>query len=246
MPGGRKPASTLTYPEDSIQSAISPSAWWVPDDTHDFKPGVLIRAFVPHVQQIPYVIVPEGRDIPTEHKTFKAKIEPLDVKNPHRLSKLPVACLPVYPNEVRAVYRAKIRPAVVVAEQGSKVDEKLTAGKPKWQTAPTLLVAPFYGSEEGGERAGFKQEFLDRVRKGEYPQYMVDWLPLESSRSASILRLDHIQPVGFHYQSLEYTGWRLSEDAILCLKEWFLWFLDGDMEDDSLLATWLKAGLSVV
>jgi hypothetical protein len=27
----------------------------------------------------------------------------LDVKNPHKLSKLPVACLPVYPNEVRAV-----------------------------------------------------------------------------------------------------------------------------------------------
>jgi len=119
MPGGRKLASITTYPEDSIQSAISPSAWWVPDDTHDFKPGVLIRAFMPHVQQVPYVIVPEGRDIPTEHKTFKAKIEPLDVKNPHRLSKLPVACLPVYPNEVRAVYSAKKRPAIVVKRQQS-------------------------------------------------------------------------------------------------------------------------------
>jgi hypothetical protein len=246
MPGGRKPASIPTYPEDSLQSAISPSDWWVPDSTHDFKTGVLVRAFIPHVQQIPYVIIPEGREVSTEHTTFKAKIEPLDVKNPHKLSKLPVACLPVYPKEVRAVYRAKKRPAVVVAEQGTKVDDKLTAGKPRWQTAPTLLVAPFYGSEEDGERSGFRPEFIDRVRKGEYPQYMLDRLPLGDGPIASILRFDHIQPVGCHHNSLEHTGWRLSEDALLCLKEWLLWFLDGDMDENTLLATWMKAGLSRV
>lgn len=245
MPGGRKPGTIPIYPEDSIQSAILPSAWWVTDEIRDFKPGVLIRAFIPHIQQTPYVIIPEGREFPTAHKTFKARIEPLDIKNPHKFSNLPVACLPVYPNEVRAVYRAKKRPAMIIAESGPIVESELTAGKPKWQTAPTLLVAPFYGSKEGGERAGFKPEFLDRVRKGEYPQYMLDWLPLENDHSASVLRFDHIQPVGFHHQSLEHTGWRLSGDALLCLKEWFLWFLDGDMDEDSLLATWLKARLLI-
>jgi hypothetical protein len=244
MPGSRKPASIPTYPEDSLQSAISPSEWWMQDDAPDFKTGHLVRAFIPHVQQLPYVIIPEGREIATEHKTFKGKIEPLDVKNPHKHSKLPVACIPVYPGEVRAVYRAKKRPAVVVAEQGPKVDNRLTAGKPKWQTAPTLLVAPFYGSEEGGERAGFNSVFLDRVRKGEYPQYMLDWLPLEKDPSASLLRFDHIQPVGCHHNSLESTGWRLSEDALLCLKEWLLWYIEGDMEDNAMLANWIKAGLA--
>jgi hypothetical protein len=71
-----------------------------------------------------------------------------------------------------------------------KVDRQLTSGKPKWQTAPPVLVAPYYGVDEGGKRAGFKSEFVSRIRRCDYPQFMWDKLPIRGNTIESILRLD--------------------------------------------------------
>ena len=240
MSGSQKPGTIPTYPDDAIQSAILPFAWWVQDDGYNFKVGRLVWAFLPHVDQLPFTIIPEGRCVPTEHRKFIGRIEPLDIKNPHKRTKLPVAGMPIFPKEIRAVYRAKKRPAVVVAEQGPAVPHNLTAGKPGWQTAPTLLVVPVYGGDEEGERAGFSQRFLNRIRKCEYPQFMLDWLPIRGSAGGSILRIDHIQPVGYHHNSLEPTEWRMSEEARMFFSEWIYWYFEGDMDANGLLAGWIN------
>jgi len=236
MSGSRKPGSIPTYPDLSIQSTVVPSnAWWVKDHTHGFERGRLVRAFIPHVDQLPYVLIEEGRREAVVHETFTCKVEPLDVKKPQKRTDFPVAGMPAYDGEVKSVYRAKKRPAVIIAEPGKEVPKELTLGKPKRHTAPTLLVAPYYGADESGQRAGFSQAFLDRVCKCEYSQFMLDWLPLSGSPAGSILRVDHIQPVGFHHNSLEPTAWRLSEAAIDVLFEWIVWHFEGSLPKDGLL-----------
>lgn len=232
--------STQKYPNESVQNFIDPSAWWESDDSNDYRPGRLVKVFIPHIEQIPYVVVPKGRSDPTEHKYANVRFEPLDIKKPQRSTKLPVAGLPVYGGEVRTVYRAKKRPAIIISEGGFEVPYDLRIGKPKWQTAPTILVAPYYGSDEGGKRAGFNPELLKRIRLGEYPQFVLDWLPIKGSTNESILRLDHIQPVGYHYRSIELTEWRLSTDALAIIYEWIEWLFMGSLDKDGILALAIK------
>lgn len=237
MSGSRKPGSIPTYPESSIQSVVAPTGdWWVNDPAHVYNRGRLVMAFLPHVSQVPLVICGEGRKDPTVHKVFSCRIEPLDVKKPRRKEILPVAALSTPESEVRAVYRAKKRPAVVVATEGTIVSGKLIQGKPPWQTAPTLLLAPYYGTDEGGKRAGFNAEFLDRVMKCEYSRFMMDWLPVYGSPGGSLLRIDHIQPIGSHHNSLEPTAWRLNNDALNILDEWVWWHLEGQLDEDTNIA----------
>lgn len=237
MSGSRKPGSTPTYPEASIQSVVASAGdWWVNDPAYDYNRGRLVRAFLPHVSQVPLIICGEGREDPTNHRSFHCKLKPLDVKQPTPKETLPVAAVPAYEAEVRAVYRAKKRPAIIVAEEGKLVPKKLTLGKPAWQTAPNLLVAPYYGTDEGGKRAGFSPAFLDRVLKCEYSRFMLEWLPIDGSPGGSLLRIDHIQPIGSHHNSLEPTAWRLNDKALKTLDEWIWWHLEGKLEEDTNIA----------
>ena len=108
-------------------------------------------------------------------------------------------------------------------------------GKPRWQTAPTILVAPYYGADREGKRSGFREEFVERIRRCEYPHYIWDILPLPGGAGESILRLDHIQPIGKHYESYEWTHYSLSEEAMLILNEWLYWLLEGELPEKSTL-----------
>jgi hypothetical protein len=146
-----------------------------------------------------------------------------------------VAALPAFEGEVNAVYRAKKRPALIICEGGEEVAKQLTQGQPKWQTAQTLLVAPYYGVKEGEGRAGFKPEFVERVRQCEYSRFMWDELPIGGSTTESIMRLDHIQPIGQHHDSIEITNYRLSNEAIAILDEWLDWLITGEFDQDSML-----------
>lgn len=148
---------------------------------------------------------------------------------------LPVAAFPAYSGEAQLVYRAKKRPLLVIAESGPEVDHKLIRQKPKWQTAPTLLVAPFYGRDEGtGNRSGFSDAFVERVQKCEYPQFFWEKLPLPGA-SESILRFDHIQPIGNHYNNYELPPYCLGEDALSLIDEWLIWFIFGIVKEGGLL-----------
>lgn len=221
------------YPDDVIQSYVS--SWWINDESHDYQRGRLLRAFVPHIDLLPMTLIAEGREEPTDHKRAKYQLEPLRISQPPKDPKLPVAALPRYKGEVRTVYRAKRRPVLVVSSGGHQISKELRRGTLKWQTAPTLLVAPYYGADRVGYRAGWPKELVERIRRCEYPQYMWDQLPIPGETKESILRLDHIQPIGRHHDSLEWTPHCLSKEAMEILEEWITWILTGQLPEKGVL-----------
>ena len=224
---------TRNYPDISIQSAITPSSWWIEEDSKGLQRGRLIRAFLPHVDQVPYTLIPIGRAQATEHKEVTVRIEPLRIKKPRPHITLPVAGMPPYPGEVRIVQRAKKRPALVLGLGGFVLPEEMSRGRPGWQVSTTILVAPYYGGEQDGTRAGFPSLFLDRVRRCEYPQFMSDILPISSQES--VLYLNHMQPLGHHHDSIELTKYCLSDDAIAITDEWVSWFVTGLLSKKGLI-----------
>ncbi len=223
------------YCDDSIQGFLAPTPWWESISGSDFCRGRLIKAFLPHVDQVPSTLTLIGRTTPTEHTQANYTLEPMRIKGHVKKQSLPVAACPVYGNEVRAVYRAKKRPAIIISEGGADIPKSLTMGKPKWQTAPTILVIPCYGGDEDGKRAGFNPIFVERIRRCEYPQLGWDILPISTTNSESILRFDHIQPIGKHHDSIELTDFCLSSDAMGIIDEWIYWLITGYFEKDSLL-----------
>ena len=219
------------FPEDSLQNYCEP--WWVRSEDQQLRRGRLIWAFVPHVDQQPYLLVAKGRSEPTEHRFADFEIEPLGSRVPPGAD-LPVAGLPYYPGEVRLLYRAKRRPALVLAVGGTEIPRPLRTGSARYQTNSTILAAPYYGADPGGSTGGWRPEFVDRIRRCEYPQYMWDSLPVPGRRE-SILRLDHLQPVGKHGQSYELTDYELDASALTIVDEYLTWLIQGALPVDSLL-----------
>ena len=223
------------YPEDSIQWLVGESDWWVPDADHKIRRGSLIFAFVPHVDQLPYTVEPVGRRQPDQHTAAEVKIAPLRTRKARKTSNLPVAAMPLHAGEVWAAYRAKKRPCLVVGCGSSDVDRKLVRGSPKRATAPTVLVVPCYGVDQGSKRAGYNPVFVERVRHCEYPQFFWDRLPV-SGPEESILRFDHLQPIGTHYNSYEFSGYALGSDALDVVDEYVRWLFWCMVSPESLLA----------
>jgi hypothetical protein len=223
---------TCKYPDDSIQSLVG--KWWEEDGSRDVRRGRLVRAFVPHVDQEPQVLVAEGRAAPTDHTRALFRLETFRISQPPPASSLPVAALPELPGERRFVYRGKVRPALVLSTGGADVPAVLRLGAARWQTAPTILVAPYYGADRDGERGGWKPEFVARIRRAEYPQFIWDSLPIGDVKE-SILRLDHIMPIGRHPNSFEVTAHRLTAEALSIVDEWIAWITAGTLAEDGVL-----------
>ena len=184
------------YPDDSVQYLAD--EWWTRDGRRVAGRGRLVRTFVLYPEQKPYRLIPEsrGKD-PRDHRTAMVRIEPFRIGRPASGGGLPVPALPLHAGESYFVQRGKIRPAVVLCEGGESVpDELRRRSSAHHQTARTLLVAPYYGADKDGTRAGWNAAFVDRIRHAEYPQYMWDTLPI-GGPDVSILRLDHILPIGW-------------------------------------------------
>jgi hypothetical protein len=195
----------------------------------------LVFAFAPHVDQVPYTFEPIGRSTPTQHDTAVVKVAPLKVDQPLKQTQLPVAAMPLHGGEIWAAYRAKKRPCLVLACDTPTVDAALVRGSPKNATAPTCLVAPYYGARRTAERAGYPDAFVERVRQCEYPQFIWDHLPF-SGGEESILRLDHLQPIGAHHDAYRLSGFRLSDEALEIVDEMIDWLILGGVVEDSLIA----------
>ncbi|RUQ78588.1 hypothetical protein [Legionella septentrionalis] len=230
----------MTYPEDSIQSVIHPSEWWINNTENKLCRGALIFAFAPHIDQIPYAFEPIGRKEAEKHDQAKIKVSPIQINKPFKPATLPVAAMPNYENEVWAAYRAKKRPCIVLREASSNVDKSLTQGKANHSVAPTITIAPYYGADENGKRAGYTQEFRERVRHCEYPQFLWDKLPV-GNVDESILRLDHSQPYGAHSKAIQLTDYKLSPDALDILDDLISWITKGGVSEDSILLTYREA-----
>lgn len=223
---------TPSYPDDSVQNLCGD--WWEKTDAALLEYGRLVKAFLPHVDQQPNILVPQGRTDPEAHEEADFEIRPLRRNLPPSEAFLPVAGLPTYPGEVRIVQRGKKRPALVLSTLGAKVESRLRTGA-RYQTNRSVQVAPFYGADRSGKRGGFNPELLQRIRRAEYPQYAWDSLPIGGS-SDSILRLDHVQPLGENAQAVELTPYRLTADAAEIVEEWLAWFRTGLLDEDGVLA----------
>lgn len=222
------------FPDDCLQSVIKPSDWWIENNDKKICRGALIFAFAPHVDQTPFTFEPIGRSVPTEHETAKVRVTPLKVDAPLKQTDLPVAAMTLENQEVFAAFRAKKRPCLVISADTPAVDKSLMHGKPKHATAPTYLAAPFYGTQKNQKRAGYSVEFIERVRHCEYPQFHWDILPFPGGEE-SIMRLDHIQPFGAHYNSYKLSDFKLSSDAMCLIDDLVCWLIWGGVTDNSLI-----------
>ena len=221
------------YPDDCLQSTIN-SDWWIENDENVLCRGALVFAFAPHIDQIPYTFEPVGRAQAEEHGSATIRVTPLKVDKPLKQTDLPVAAMSLHGNEVWAAYRAKKRPCLVLGSECPVVDSSLIRGKPKSSTAPTVLAAPYYGADQNGKRAGYNHQFIERVRHCEYPQFMWDKLPVRGAEE-SILRLDHIQPLGTHVNSYSLTKFKLNAEAMNLVDDLISWIIWGGVREDSLV-----------
>ncbi|MDP8314873.1 MAG: hypothetical protein RAP70_07350 [Candidatus Celaenobacter antarcticus] len=227
------------FPDDSVQSIITPSLWWEETETKNLERGCLVYAFIPHVDQVPYTIKPVGRSQAERHDSAKLDIAPLRMKDRRKKEDLPVAAMTLHDSELWAAYRAKKRVCLVLGSAVPAVDNKLRFGMPKKSTAPTVIVAPYYGSDQDGTRAGYNPELVERIRHAEYPQFFWDKLPISGPKE-SILRLDHIQPVGTQSNSYELAKYKLSENAMELMDDLLKWLIWGGVPADSLILDYRK------
>lgn len=220
---------TPKYPEISIQNFVG--SWWENEPSRDYRRGRLIKAYVPHVNLVPYCLQVSGRKAATDHSSALFEIKPTRINAPRIDKSLPVAALPEGKGESYGVYRQKKRPLVIVSSGGEDVPKALKANKPGWQTAPTVLACPYYGADEGQDRSGYRPELVERIRRCEYPQFVYDMLPLPGSNE-SILRLDQLQPIGKHHDSIEFTPYCLTKEALEVLDQYLCWLLFDTIDEN--------------
>ena len=231
------------YPEDCVQSIIQPGDWWISNTDRVLCRGALIFAFVPHVDQVPYTFEPVARTEATRHDNATIQVAPLRVGQPLRRTDLPVAAMPLHAGEVWSAYRAKTRPCLIIGSAPLRVDPALTTGMARHSTAPTLLAAPYYGATRDGRRGGYNPAFVERIRHCDYPQFLWDHLPI-SGAEESILRLDHLQPIGNHHNAYRLSEYKLSDDALEVVDELFRLLIWGEIPEDSLIAMYREEILS--
>jgi len=232
-------------PDDSVQSLVATGNWWVTQSETKPVRGSLIFAFVPHFDQRPYAFEPIGRSDPRSHDSARVRVQPIAVDQPLKPSNLPVAAMPLGNNEIWAAYRAKRRPCLVLGDSASNVSKHVTRGRPKHATAPTLLVAPYYGAKGSAKRAGYSDEFIERVRHCEHSQFFWEYLPHDGGEE-SILRLDQLQPIGAHYQAYKLSTYKLSQEALELLDHYMQWLIWGEMSEDSPLVSYRELIVEIV
>lgn len=226
------------FPTDSVQSFFDP--WWVADSSGKICRGRLIKAFISHIDLAPHVLTVQGRGSATDHKTALVTVEPFNARSRPQQPKLPVAALPLHTGEHYFIYRGKVRPALVLAVESDNIDKQLVPATVRWQTAKTIVVAPYYGADQDGTRGGWDPTFVQRIRRATYPQYMYDRLPLPGPHE-SIMRLDQMQALGSSRPSLSISDWKLSDEAMSVVDEWVTWHMQRKLAEDGELLAAVKA-----
>ena len=133
------------------------------------------------------------------------------------------AALPIRDGETYLVQRGKRRPALVVRTGGTPVAKDFRAGQSRWQSAPTLLVAPFYGVEASGTRGGWGEPFVERMGRGEYPQVRVG--SIADRRNVDSPLRHHLFAIGADPANYDTTPHVLSAEAIQLLDQRIAWLL---------------------
>lgn len=223
----------MTYPSDSIQSIVD---WWEPQDPKRITRGSLLRALVPYHYGSPTRLEAERQPrTPGDHERVQFSLKPFTVSTAPPAQKLPVAAIPHWDDVSWKIAAVKPRPVIVIAQTQVKVDAALRKGSPNYQHQDCFLVAPYFGADQNGARAGFRPELVDKIRHCTYPHLLWDSLPHKTSTPNSILRLDQLQPMVNHYQYHLHTGFRLGDDAMDILDEFLRWHLTGVLDPGSII-----------
>ena len=112
------------FPDDSIQSLVSPDpSWWVSVTGQTLTRGGLVWAIVPYPEQKPFRLVPVGRGQDArQHTQAQYRLEEFRVgETPRQTSSLPVAGLPLRGGEEYLVRRGKRRPCLILASTDVRV-----------------------------------------------------------------------------------------------------------------------------
>jgi hypothetical protein len=222
----------MALSEIAIQDLVEP--WWEETTSKIPEPGMLDWAFEPIVDQAPYTFHPVGRREPRKHQEATVRIERLKIEKSYSTNPpLPVAAMSLAKREVWSAFRAKKRPCLILSgASANEIDRHLTVNQPKASYAATVILAPYYGADQGS-RVGYPPHFLERIRSAEYSQFFADKLPINSKTKESVLRFDHLQPVGFSQNSFELTGYKLSDAALEVMDDWLHWRLWGGIPEKS-------------
>jgi hypothetical protein len=162
-------------------------------------------------------------------------VEPLNAKSPPRPPAIPVAGFSHFSGEVYMIQRAKLRPAIVVSVEAPSA--ALPKGSPSWQALPMVYVAPAYGCDQDGSRAGWDKTFTDRIKMCMYPQYMLEKLPL-AGPEWSVVRFDQIQPISRRHDSFILTEHCLSQEAVQVVNDWVSWAYTGEVTPNGAIDMW--------
>lgn len=217
------------YPSDSVQGQIG-EAWW--EETRDpkLRRGSLIWAWVPYIVEVPTEICPIARVDGKDHQHVEIRACQFHRANKPEKPELPVAALYTHDDERWLAYKAKERPAIVLADLCEPLTAPQGGYKPHYQ--PTIAVAPCFGIG-AGTRASFDDELVKRCRRAQYPQYIWDQLPLDTATEASIIRLDQQMPIGRSLNNYRLAGWRMTAKAVEILDDWVTWFRTGKLIEDA-------------
>jgi len=216
--------SLIEYPEDSIQHWVEP--WWIR------KPAAaqstverwdLIVALVPFLGEIPYRVQELTRKSDRDHTRADFSVAEFGINTTYHKPDLPLAAIP----EPQYMFPGKVRPALVIGHIHERIP-KAIRDQASWQTRPSYLLAPYFGVEADGNRAGWPLGFVDRIRQAGYPQYFWDHLPpglplLKQSGCTSVMRLDQTYPSTRKPAVYVPTGWALSVEAQKVIKDWIRW-----------------------
>jgi hypothetical protein len=219
----------MKFPEVCLQSLVD-DGWWVEDIDEIPKKGQLRWAIVPHAGVVPYRLETTGRVDPTNHSSAGFEVTSFKVGDRPRDQSLPIAGLQNYAGESYSVHRAKVRPVLILASDYEEVERIFSKRQLRYQTTSCMLIAPYYGADPKG-RSGFKPEFVSRIQQLRYRQYFWDILPDTKSVSGSILRFDHILPIGRDDAWSSSMGYRLSDEAITYLEMLLDWNFKGEVAE---------------
>lgn len=235
------------YPLDTVQRLISSdhSPWWVkkPQGAKDTpERWDLLVSLVPHLGDVPHR-AHLTRIEPELHTKLQAEVTAfhIDHHKPKPETDLPAAAFP----DGAFIYGGKVRPVLVVSHV-HKSPSRSTRGSARSVTKPSFMVAPYYGADPDGSRAGFPHEFVSRIRQAQYAQFFWDHLPsglphIRHTECSSILRLDQVFPI---YRRREEdvaawaaTGWTLSPEARTVMEEWMRWGFQGGIKAGAVIDT---------
>lgn len=223
--GSLNSAVTMKYPDDAFQAVFD--EWWIKDVPRrgTFTRGRLVWSPALSIKEVPTELIAEGRKDPRDHGTAKATLRTYHVSRKEDRPVLPVAGMMLHNGEICLAYKAKRRPALILGTPPPTTSSFLK-GSPKSHRISPILLAPYYSCAQQG-RTGYPPEFLNRVRRAEYPQFMWDLLPIGSDPEGSLLRMDQIQSIGRSVSSCQETEWRLSNQALKIVDQWVSWLLVG-------------------